>query len=91
MIKTSLRPDKSSCYTYLVMLARRHDIVALVSESNLWRVIYASKFTLDEVNELKNYDVHLLILRGKTTKIKLTNAECVDLLQHIRESNANLN
>jgi hypothetical protein len=91
MIKTSLRPDIQSCYSPLVMLARRHDIVALVRDSNLFRVIYAHKFTLDEVQELQKLDTVVIILRGKTTKSLLTDAQREDLIVHIREANANLN
>lgn len=91
MIKTSLCREKSSCYSMLVMLARHHDLVALIQDSNLWRVVYASKFSLEEVTELQKLDVYLLILRGKATKNKLTEAEREHLLQYIRESNASLN
>lgn len=91
MTKTSLCREKSSCFSTLVLLARRHDLVALISDSGLWRVIYAAKFSLEEVTDLQKYDVHLLILRGKATKNKLTEAEREHLLQYIRESNASLN
>lgn len=91
MIKTNLCREKNSCFSKLVMLARRHDLVALISDSGFWRVIYAAKFSLEEVTELQNYDIYLLILRGKATKNKLTETERLELLEYIRESNANLN
>lgn len=91
MVKTSLRPELQSCYSPLIMCARRHDIAAIVRESNFYRVIYAPKFTLEEVTELQKYDTIVIILRGKTTKSLLTDAEREELLVHIRESNANLN
>lgn len=91
MIKTSLKPDVNSCFSWFVLAARRHDLAAIIRESNLFRVVYAAKIDLEEITELNKYDSVIITLRGKTTKNLLSAADRDELLRFIRESNANLN
>lgn len=91
MLHTSLQHSIESCYTWLVMLSRRHDMVALVRESNLFKVVYSAKINLDDVQSLTTFEVMHLITRGKTTKSKLTAAQKADLLVYIKECNEKLN
>ena len=91
MIKTSSLQDLSSCFSWFVLAARRHDVAAIARDGERFRVLYAARLTLDEINELNSYDTVIITLHGKTTKNLLSKAERDDLLQYIRESNASLN
>lgn len=73
------------------MLARRHDIVAIVKVKDLFKIVYASRMTVEFISELEDYDIQHLITFGKTTKSKLTATEKTELLVYIKECNAQLN
>lgn len=91
MLRTDLKADLFSCFSPLVMLARRNDLVAIVRESNLYRVYHSSKFDLETIDELKLMDSVVIIVRGKMSKSKLTLEERKLLVDYIRDSNASLN
>lgn len=91
MLSTYLKADLNSCFSELVLLARRHDLVAIAKESGLFRIHYNAKFDLDSVDLIKTMDTVLIIVRGKVSKSNLTQAQRDTLMQYIRESNASLN
>jgi len=91
MLSGYLKADLNSCFSDLVLLARRNDLVAIARESGLFRIHYNAKFDLDSVDFIKTLDTVLIIVRGKVSKSTLSVAERDTLLQYIRESNASLN
>ena len=91
MFTTQSCVEISTCFTYLVMLARRHDLAAIVKIKDKFSVAYSARIDLKVVDELKEYDVYHLITHGKTTKSKLTAEEKDLLLVYIRECNVQLN
>lgn len=91
MIKTKLVQDLWSAMQTLIMIARRHDVAAIINESNCFRVIYSPRITLEDMKELQQHDPVLLLVNGKPTKSKLTDEQRKYFLQLAREANASLN
>lgn len=91
MLHTKTSVEKESLYAWLVMLARRHDIVALVTVKGLFKIVYSARMNVEDLAALRDYEVLHLITLGKTTKSKLTAAEQAELLVYIKECNIRLN
>lgn len=91
MIKTKLVQDLWSAMQTLIMIARRHDVAAIINESNCFRVIYSSTITLEDMKELQQHDPVLLLVNGKPTKSKLNEEQRKYFLQLAREANSQLN
>jgi hypothetical protein len=91
MIKTQLVQDLWTAMKTLIMIARRHDVAAIITESNCFRVIYSSTITLEDMKELQQHDPVLLLVNGKPTKSKLNDEQRKYFLQLAREANSQLN
>lgn len=91
MVHTKSSVEKESLYSWLVMLARRHDVVALVTFQGKFKIVYSARMNVEDLAELKELDVLHLITLGKTTKSKLTGPEKEELLVYIKECNVRLN
>lgn len=91
MLSTKSCETVYSLFGWLVMLARRHDIVAIIKVKEQFKIVYSARVTLDALADLQDLDVYHLITHGKTTKTKLSAAEQDQLLIYIRECNAQLN
>jgi hypothetical protein len=91
MIKTALVQDLWSAMKTLIMIARRHDVAAIINESNCFRVIYSTRITLEDMHELATHDPVLLLVNGKATKSKLNDEQRKYFLELAREANSQLN
>lgn len=91
MVKTKLVSDLWSAMQTIIMIARRHDVAAIINESNCFRVIYTPRITLEDMQELATYDPVLLLVNGKPTKSKLTDEQRKYFLMLAREANSQLN
>lgn len=91
MVHTASSSEIDSLFTWLVMLARRHDIVAIVKDQDKFKVVYSARLDLAVLADLKELDIYHLITHGKTTKSKLTASQVAQLSVYIKECNAQLN
>lgn len=91
MLKTKLVEDLWTAMQTLIMIARRHDVAAIINESNCFRVIYSSTITLEDMQELRTHDPILLLVNGKPTKSKLNDEQRKYFLMLAREANSQLN
>lgn len=91
MLHTASSSEIDSLFTWVVMLARRHDVVAIVKDGENYKVVYSAQVTLDTLADLKEMEIYHLITHGKSTKSKLTAEQREMLLTYIRECNHQLN
>lgn len=91
MLTTASSSEINSLFTWLVMLSRRNDVVAIVKVQDLFKIVYSARVGLDVFADLNELDVIHLIVYGKTTKSKLTAQQKDELLVYIKECNVQLN
>jgi len=91
MLATTSYQQIDSLFNWLVMLARRHDVVAIVKVEDLFKIVYSARVSLEVFADLKDLNIYHLIVYGKTTKTKLTAEQRDQLLIYIRECNTQLN
>lgn len=91
MLSTSSAEQIEGLFSYIVRLARRHDLVAIIKVKDLYKVVYSARVDIEALADLRELDVYHLITLGKTTKSKLTAAQKDELLVYIKECNVQLN
>jgi len=91
MLTTTSYNQIESLFNWLVMLARRHDLVAIIKVKEMFKIVYSARISLESLADLKELDIYHLITNGKTTKSKLTAEQKDLLLVYIRECNIQLN
>ena len=91
MLTTQSCHEITSVFSWMVMLARRHDIVAIVKVKEMFKIVYSARVSLEALADLKELDIYHLITNGKTTRSKLTAEQKDLLLVYIRDCNVQLN
>lgn len=91
MTISTLISDIWSAISRAVVVARHSDLVAIIKQGNEFKVASAPRLVPDDIQTLNDLPVIHLIVNGKTTKTKLTDAEKKFFSDEIRRVNAWLN